>query len=133
LVQGPLRVSIGVGTTEVPQAEAAAHGFPYFDDASVAMSQTLAENMKKSLMNHPEIKLTVRPRYLGHRSVDYGTVPWLPFCESFTQSTTSLALSQAQTRGEQVTANATLQVVRRFVLANKHSSRFFHPDRSDEE
>jgi enterochelin esterase-like enzyme len=60
LVQGPLRVSIGVGTTEVPPAEAAAHGFPYFDDAFVAMSRTLAENMKKSLMNHPEVKLTVQ-------------------------------------------------------------------------
>jgi enterochelin esterase-like enzyme len=60
VVQGPLRISIGVGTTEVPPAEAAAHGFPYFDDAFVAMSQTLAENMKKSLMNHPEVKLTVQ-------------------------------------------------------------------------
>jgi enterochelin esterase-like enzyme len=60
LVQGPLRVSVGVGTTEVPPAEAAAHGFPYFDDAFVAMSRTLAENMKKSLMNHPEVKLTVQ-------------------------------------------------------------------------
>jgi enterochelin esterase-like enzyme len=60
LVQGPLRASIGVGTTEVPPAEAAAHGFPYFDDAFVAMSRTLAENMKKSLMNHPEVKLTVQ-------------------------------------------------------------------------
>jgi enterochelin esterase-like enzyme len=28
VVQGPLRVSIGVGTAEVPPAEAAAHGFP---------------------------------------------------------------------------------------------------------
>jgi enterochelin esterase-like enzyme len=60
VVQGPLRISIGVGTTEVPPAEAAAHGFPYFDDAFVAMSRTLAENMKKSLMNHPEVKLTVQ-------------------------------------------------------------------------
>jgi enterochelin esterase-like enzyme len=60
VVQGPLRVSIGVGTTEVPPAEAAAHGFPYFDDAFVAMSRTLAGNMKKSLMNHPEVKLTVQ-------------------------------------------------------------------------
>ena len=61
VVQGPLRVSIGVGTAEVPPAEAAAHGFPYFDDAFVAMSQRLAENLKKSLMNHPEVKLTVEP------------------------------------------------------------------------
>ena len=60
MVQGPLRVSIGVGTTEVPPAEAAAHGFPHFDDAFVAMSRALAENMKKSLMNHPEVKLTVQ-------------------------------------------------------------------------
>ena len=60
LIQGPLRVSIGVGTAEVPPAEAVAHGFPYFDDAFVAMSRTLAENMKKSLMNHPEVKLTVQ-------------------------------------------------------------------------
>jgi enterochelin esterase-like enzyme len=61
VVQGPLRVSIGVGTAEVPPAEAAAHGFPYFDDAFVAMSQKLAENLKKSLMNHPKVKLTVEP------------------------------------------------------------------------
>jgi predicted alpha/beta superfamily hydrolase len=60
VVQGPLRVSIGVGTMEVPPAEAAAHGFPYFDDAFVAMSRTLAGNMKKSLMNHPDVKLTVQ-------------------------------------------------------------------------
>ncbi|AXC15469.1 putative alpha-dextrin endo-1, 6-alpha-glucosidase [Acidisarcina polymorpha] len=60
IVQGPLRVSIGVGTTEVPPSEAADHGFPYFDDAFVAMNRTLAENMKKSLMNHPEVQLTVQ-------------------------------------------------------------------------
>jgi enterochelin esterase-like enzyme len=61
MVQGPMRVSIGVGTAEVPPAEAAAHGFPNFDEAFVAMSRTLAENMRKSLMNHPEVKLTVEP------------------------------------------------------------------------
>ena len=60
VVQGPLRVSIGVGTTEVPLSEAAAHGFPYFNDAFVAMNRTLAENLKKSLMNHPEVQLTVQ-------------------------------------------------------------------------
>ena len=37
------------------------------------MSRALAENMKKSLMNHPEVKLTVEPdgqhqvRYWGER------------------------------------------------------------------
>lgn len=73
VVQGPLRVSIGVGTAEVPPTEAAAHGFPYFDEAFVAMSQTLAENLKKSLMNHPEVKLTVeqggqhQPKYWSKR------------------------------------------------------------------
>jgi len=61
LVQGPARISIGVGTTEVPPSDAAAHGFPDFDTAFVAMSRTLADNMKKSLMNHPEVKLTVEP------------------------------------------------------------------------
>jgi enterochelin esterase-like enzyme len=73
VVQGPLRVSIGVGTAEVPPAEAAAHGFPYFDGAFVTMSQTLAENLRKSLMNRPEVKLTIerggqhQPRYWGER------------------------------------------------------------------
>ena len=73
VVQGPLRVSIGVGTAEVPPAEAAAHGFPYFDDAFVSMSRTLAENIKKSLMNRPDVKLTVepgaqhQPKYWGER------------------------------------------------------------------
>jgi enterochelin esterase-like enzyme len=73
VVQGPIRVSIGVGTAEVPSAEAAAHGFPYFDEAFVAMSQRLAENLKKSLMNHPEVKLTVeqggqhQPKYWSER------------------------------------------------------------------
>ena len=61
MVQGPARISIGVGATEVPPSDAAAHGFPDFDIAFVAMSRTLAENMKKSLMNHPEVKLTVEP------------------------------------------------------------------------
>jgi hypothetical protein len=46
---------------EVSPSEAAAHGFPYFDDAFVSMNRTLAENMKKSLMNRPEVKLTVQP------------------------------------------------------------------------
>jgi pullulanase len=73
VVQGPMRVSIGVGTAEVPATEAAAHGFPYFDEAFVAMSRTLAENLKKSLMNRPEVKLTVeqggqhQPRYWSER------------------------------------------------------------------
>ena len=73
IVQGPSRVSIGVGTTEVPPSEAAAHGFPDFNAAFVAMSRTLAENMRKSLMNHPEVKLTVepggqhQPRFWGER------------------------------------------------------------------
>jgi S-formylglutathione hydrolase FrmB len=73
VVQGPIRVSIGVGTAEVPPEEAAAHGFPYFDQAFVAMSRTLAENLKKSLMNGPEVKLTVeqggqhQPRYWSER------------------------------------------------------------------
>ena len=61
MVQGPARISIGVGTAEVPPSDAAAHGFPDFDSAFVAMSRTLAENMKKSLMNRPEVKLTVEP------------------------------------------------------------------------
>jgi len=62
-----------VGTAEVPPAEAAAHGFPYFDEAFAAMSHTLAENLKKSLMNRPEVKLTVepggqhQPKYWGER------------------------------------------------------------------
>jgi len=73
VVQGPIRVSIGVGTAEVPPAEAAAHGFPYFDEAFVAMTHTLAENLKKSLMNRPEVKLTVeqggqhQPKYWSER------------------------------------------------------------------
>jgi enterochelin esterase-like enzyme len=73
VVQGPIRVSIGVGTAEVPPAEAAAHGFPYFDEAFVEMSHTLAENLKKSLMNRPEVKLTVeqggqhQPKYWSER------------------------------------------------------------------
>ena len=73
VVQGPIRVSIGVGTAEVPPAEAAAHGFPYFDEAFVEMSHTLAENLKKSLMNRPQVKLTVaqggqhQPRYWSER------------------------------------------------------------------
>jgi hypothetical protein len=39
------------------------------------MSQTLAENLKRSLMNHPEVKLTIeqggqhQPRYWSERSV----------------------------------------------------------------
>ena len=73
MVQGPARISIGVGTTEVPPSDAAAHGFPDFDTAFIAMSRTLADNMKKSLMNHPEVKLTVEPggqhqdRFWGER------------------------------------------------------------------
>ena len=73
VVQGPMRVSIGVGTEEVPPQEAAAHGFPYFDESFAAMSQTLAENLKKSLMNRPEVKLTVeqgahhQPKYWAER------------------------------------------------------------------
>jgi enterochelin esterase-like enzyme len=73
VMQGPIRVSIGVGTAEVPPAEAAAHGFPYFDEAFVELSHMLAENLKKSLMNRPEVKLTVeqggqhQPKYWSER------------------------------------------------------------------
>ena len=73
MVQGPARISIGVGTAEVPPSDAAAHGFPDFDTAFVSMSRALAENMKKSLMNHPEVKLTVetggqhQDKYWGER------------------------------------------------------------------
>jgi len=73
VVQGPMRVSIGVGTAEVPPTEAAARGFPFFDETFVAMSQTLAGNLKKSLMNRPEVKLTVeqggqhQPKYWSER------------------------------------------------------------------
>jgi hypothetical protein len=55
-----MRVSIGLGTAGVPPTEAAAYGFPYFDEAFVATSQTLAENLKKSLMNRPEVTLTLQ-------------------------------------------------------------------------
>ena len=57
----------------VDSETAAARGFPDFDAAFVAMSRTLAENMKKSLMNHPEVKLTIEPggqhqfKYWGER------------------------------------------------------------------
>ena len=61
VVQGPIRISIGVGTAEVPPAEATAHGFPGFDGAFVTMSQTLANNFQKSLMDHPDVRLTVQP------------------------------------------------------------------------
>jgi enterochelin esterase-like enzyme len=73
VVQGPMRVSIGVATEELPPQETAAHGFPYFDESFAAMSQTLAGNLKKSLMNRPEVKLTVeqgahhQPKYWAER------------------------------------------------------------------
>jgi hypothetical protein len=73
MVQGPARISIGIGTTEIPLSDAAAHGFADFDTAFIAMSRTLADDMKKSLMNHPEVKLTVEPggqhqtRFWGER------------------------------------------------------------------
>ena len=81
VVQGPVRVSIGVGTVEVPPAESASRGFPYFDQAFVAMSRALADNLKKSLMNHPEVKLTVeqggqhQPKYWAERFRDCGELP----------------------------------------------------------
>jgi hypothetical protein len=52
---------------------AAAHGFPYFDEAIVQMSHTRAEHLKRSLMNRPEVKFTIeqggqhQPRYWGER------------------------------------------------------------------
>ncbi len=53
---------------EGPPSEAAAHGFFDFDTGFVAMSQTLAENIKKSLVNHPDVKLTVEPGLPPRRS-----------------------------------------------------------------
>ncbi len=73
VVQGPIRVSIGVGTEEVPPQVSAAIGFPYFDDIFVTLSRMLAENFRRSLMDRPEVKLTVeqggkhQPKYWAER------------------------------------------------------------------
>ena len=59
VVMGPIRISIGVGTQEMgPDAKML--GVPNFDQAFVAMNQSLADSFKASLSNRPEVLFTVQ-------------------------------------------------------------------------
>ena len=54
-----MRVSIGVGTTELGQDVSKALGTPEYDSAFVRLSQQLAANLKAAWFNGPEVRLTV--------------------------------------------------------------------------
>ncbi|MEG9431808.1 alpha/beta hydrolase [Terriglobus sp. ADX1] len=61
IVRGPLRVSIGVGSEELGEKDIAALQIPNADPGFVRMHQMLADSMRHSLINTPEVKFTVTP------------------------------------------------------------------------
>jgi enterochelin esterase-like enzyme len=70
LVVGPVRVSIGVGSTELgPDAKML--GVPNFDDAFVSLNRQLADNFKAALANRPEVLFTLQPG-AGHGATAWG-------------------------------------------------------------
>ena len=69
VVMGPVRVSIGVGTEELG-ADAKMLGVPNYDAAFVALSQTLAANLKSAMANHPEVMFTVQ------QHANHGAAAW---------------------------------------------------------
>lgn len=59
VIMGPVRISIGVGTQELgPDAKML--GVPEFDEAFVKLNQSLADNFKAAIANHPEVMFTVQ-------------------------------------------------------------------------
>ena len=70
VVMGPVRVSIGVGTEELG-ADAKMLGVPNFDTAFVALNQSLADNFKAAMANHPEVLFTVQP-HANHGAAAWG-------------------------------------------------------------
>jgi enterochelin esterase-like enzyme len=66
---GPIRVSIGVGTAEMGPEISQSLGLPGFDSGFVKLSESLADNLKAALFNHPVVKLRVQPG--AHHSAEF--------------------------------------------------------------
>ncbi len=69
VVMGPVRVSIGVGTAELG-SDAKMLGVPDYDEAFVSLNRRLADNLKASLANHPEVLFTVQ------QGANHGAAAW---------------------------------------------------------
>lgn len=69
VVEGPVRVSVGVGTSELGM-DGKMLGVPNFDEAFVELNRKMAENLKAAMANRPEVLLTVQPN--GH----HGAAAW---------------------------------------------------------
>jgi enterochelin esterase-like enzyme len=69
VVMGPVRVSIGVGTAELG-SDATMLGVPNYDEAFVSINRQLADNLKSSLANRPEVLFTVQP------GANHGAAAW---------------------------------------------------------
>ena len=69
VVEGPVRVSVGVGTAELgPDAKML--GVLNYDEAFVELNRRMAENLKAAMANRPEVLFTVTPN--GH----HGAAAW---------------------------------------------------------
>lgn len=69
ILRGPLRVTIGVGTEELEPDVCKMLGVPEFNSGIVKLSQSLADNFRAALFNHPEAKLTIEPG--AHHSAQF--------------------------------------------------------------
>ena len=73
LVQGPVRVSVGVGTQEIGAEIGKAIGQPTFDEGFVQLNKLLAANFKAALFTQTKVRLTVQagahhsPQFWGER------------------------------------------------------------------
>lgn len=61
ILEGPIRIAIGVGTAELGPNVSKQIGVPDFDSGFVQLSRTLAANFKAAFFTHTEVKLTVQP------------------------------------------------------------------------
>jgi predicted alpha/beta superfamily hydrolase len=73
ILRAPIRVAIGVGTDELEPEVYKMLGVPEFNSGIVKLSQTLADNFKAALFNHPEVRLIIQagahhtPQFWGER------------------------------------------------------------------
>jgi enterochelin esterase-like enzyme len=69
ILRAPVRVAIGVGTEELEPDVSRVLAVPEFNSGIVKLNQTLADNFRAALFNHPEVKLTVQPG--GHHTPQF--------------------------------------------------------------
>jgi enterochelin esterase-like enzyme len=69
ILRAPVRVAIGTGTEELEPDVSKMLGLPEFNSGIVKLNQTLADNFRAALFNHPEVRLTIQPG--GHHTPQF--------------------------------------------------------------